>query len=155
LLNKRIVLFAHGSRDARWQMPFNQLTNEMKGRLDSDAVRLAYMEFIPPTILDVAGEAVRDGKRELLILPMFLAAGGHLAEDVPAQIDDVRRRFPQLQIELLPPIGEHPRVKKVFQEIVCDYAGASKKAENQIPAADELQTIERKNTEELVPGSEN
>ena len=82
MLNRRIVLFAHGSRDARWQMPFNELTNELKRRLGRDEVYLAYMEFSPPTLSDVAGEAVRDGKRELLILPMFLAAGGHLAEDM-------------------------------------------------------------------------
>ena len=132
LLSQRIVLFAHGSRDARWQMPFNELTNELKGRLGPDAVRLAYVEFIPPTLRDVAGEAVGDGKRKLSVLPLFLAAGGHLAEDIPTQVAESRRLFPQLHIELLPPIGEHPRVKKVFQEIVCEYAGASKQAENHI-----------------------
>jgi len=152
-LNRRIVLFAHGSRDARWQMPFNELTNELKGRLGPDAVRLAYMEFIPPTLSDVAQEAAKDDKLELLVLPVFLAAGGHLAEDIPAQIEDVRRRFPQLKIELLPPIGEHPRVKRVFQEIVCEYAGASKSAENQVPAADELKTITNESATKLVPGS--
>jgi len=124
LLNKRIVLIAHGSKDTRWQMPFNELTNDLKGRLGSEAVRLAYMEFIPPTLSDVAEEAVRDDKLELLVLPVFLAAGGHLAEDIPTQVEDVKRRFPQLQIELLPPIGEHPLVKAVFQEIVCEYAGS-------------------------------
>jgi sirohydrochlorin cobaltochelatase len=133
MTDKRLVLLAHGSKDTRWQLPFNELTTVLKERLGADAVCLAYVEFIPPTVSDVAGEAVRDGKRELLVLPMFLAAGAHLAEDVPAQVTEARSRFPQLQIELLPPIGEHARVRRLFQEIVCEYAGASKKAENQIP----------------------
>jgi hypothetical protein len=34
------VLFAHGSKDARWQMPFNELTNELKKHLSPDAVSL-------------------------------------------------------------------------------------------------------------------
>lgn len=124
MLERRLVLFAHGSRDTRWQLAFNELTNELKERLGPDTVRLAYMEFSPPTLTDVAGEAVRDGKQELLILPLFLAAGGHLAEDIPIQAAEARRHFPQLRIELLPPIGEHPRVKTLFQEIVCEYVCA-------------------------------
>jgi len=130
MLDTRFVLLAHGSKDTRWQMPFNELTNDLKGRLGSEAVRLAYMEFSLPTLSHVAREAVKDGKRGLCILPLFLAAGGHLAEDIPAQVDDVRRSFPQLQIELLPPIGEHPLVKGVFQEIVCEYARARGQAES-------------------------
>lgn len=124
MLERRLVLFAHGSRDTRWQLTFNELTNELKERLGNDTVRLAYMEFSPPTLSDVAGEAVRDGKQELSILPLFLAAGGHLAEDIPVQVAEARRHFPQLRIELLPPIGEHPRVKRLFQEIVCEYVRA-------------------------------
>jgi len=124
MADKRLVLLAHGSKDTRWQLPFNELTTGLKERLGVDVVRLAYMEFIAPTLSDVAKEAVRDGKRELLVVPLFLAAGAHLAEDIPAQVTEAKRRFPQLQIELLPPIGEHPRVKALFAEIVCAYASA-------------------------------
>ena len=63
MLERRLVLFAHGSRDTRWQLAFNELTNELKERLGHDTVRLDYMEFSPPTLTDVAGEAVRDGKQ--------------------------------------------------------------------------------------------
>jgi len=122
--DKRLVLLAHGSKDTRWQVPFNELTTGLNERLGVDSVRLAYMEFIAPTLSDVAEEAVMDGKRELLVVPLFLAAGAHLAEDIPAQATEARRRFPQLQIELLPPIGEHPRVRTLFAEIVCEYARA-------------------------------
>ena len=124
LPNTRLVVFAHGSRDIRWQLPFDELTIGLKDSLGADAVRLAYMEFISPTLSDVAEEAVNDGKSELQVLPFFLAAGAHLAEDIPVQVADVQMRFPQLQIKLLPPIGEHPRVKELFQEIACEYARA-------------------------------
>ena len=122
--NTRLVVFAHGSRDIRWQLPFDELTSAIKNRLGDDTVRLAYMEFISPTLSDVAEEAVRDAKSELMVLPFFLAAGAHLAEDIPVQVADALMRFPQLQIKLLPPIGEHPRVKELFQEIACEYARA-------------------------------
>jgi len=82
------------------------------------------MEFFAPALSDLAKEAVRDGKREPLVVPLFLVAGAHLAEDIPARVTEAKRRYPQLQIEPLPPIGGHPRVTALFAEIVCGYASA-------------------------------
>ena len=122
--DRRLVVLAHGSRDPRWQLPFSELISELQACLGADAVRIAYMEFISPTLEEVAQEAARDSKRELLVLPFFLAAGAHLATDIPAQVCEASRRFPRLQIRLAPPIGEHPLVRALFREISCQYARA-------------------------------
>jgi len=45
-----------------------------------------------------------------------------VAEDIPRQVAAVQMSFPQVKIELLQPIGEHPRVKEIFWEIACNYA---------------------------------
>jgi len=119
---RRLVVLAHGSRDPRWQLPFSELLSELQALLGTDGVRLAYMEFIPPTLGEVAQEAARDNKRERLVLPFFLAAGAHLAADIPAQVAQASSRFPRLRIRFAPPIGEHPRVKALFREIACEYA---------------------------------
>ena len=87
-----------------------------------DKVRLAYMEFAQPSLSDIAQEASRDGKLHLRLLPMFLSAGGHMAEDIPRQVAAVQMSFPQVKIELLQPIGEHPRVKEIFWELACNCA---------------------------------
>ena len=39
-----------------------------------------------PSLADVVREAARDGKLHLRVLPLFLAAGAHVAEDIPRQI---------------------------------------------------------------------
>ena len=120
--DSRLVIFAHGSPDIRWRLPFEELTTSLTERHGADKVRLAYMEFVCPSLADVVREAARDGKLHLRVLPLFLAAGAHVAEDIPQQIVDTQRSFPQVKIELLQPIGEHPRVKELFREIACDYA---------------------------------
>ena len=74
-----------------------------------------------PSLAEVVREAARDRKLHLRVLPLFLAAGAHIAEDIPQQIADAQRSQ-QLKIEFLQPIGEHPRVKELFREIGCDYA---------------------------------
>ena len=119
--DSRLVIFAHGSPDSRWRLPFEELTASLTERHGADKVRLAYMEFVRPSLADAVREAARDGKLHLRVLPLFLAAGAHVAEDIPRQIADAQRSFPQVKIELLQPIGEHPRVKELFREIACDY----------------------------------
>ena len=119
--HSRLVIFAHGSQDSRWRLPFEELTASLIERLGVDKVRLAYMEFVHPSLADVVLEAARDGKLHLRVLPLFLAAGAHVAEDIPRQIADTQGDFPEVKIELLKPIGEHPRVKQLFRDIACEY----------------------------------
>jgi sirohydrochlorin cobaltochelatase len=120
--DSRFVIFAHGSADSRWRLPFEELTASLSERHGADKVRLAYMEFAHPSLADIAREAARDGKSRLRVLPLFLAAGGHMSEDIPLQVAAVQMSFPQVKIELLQPIGEHPLVKELFREIAYNYA---------------------------------
>lgn len=121
--DSRFVIFAHGSADSRWRLPFEELTANLAERHGANKVRLAYMEFADPSLADIAQEALRDGIVELRVLPLFLSAGGHVAEDIPRQVAAVRSSLPEIKIELLQPVGEHPRVKELLREIAFDYAG--------------------------------
>ena len=51
------------------------LCRDMVGKT---VVRLAYMEFIEPTLMDVARECVGQQILRLRILPLFLSIGAHL-----------------------------------------------------------------------------
>jgi len=122
LQDSRLVIFAHGSQESRWRLPFKELAESLTKRHGADKVRLAYMEFLHLSQADIVREAARDGKLHLRASPLFSTAGAHVAEDIPRRIADAQGAFPQVKIELLKPIGEHPRVKELFREIACDYA---------------------------------
>jgi sirohydrochlorin cobaltochelatase len=118
----RLVLLAHGSRDPRWRAPFETFAASLTTDLGDHKVRLAYMEFVAPTLVDTAEEAVRDGIRALKVLPLFMAGGAHVDQDIPAQVAAVKARFPDLELTVLAPIGEHPRMVAVMQDIAKEYA---------------------------------
>ena len=113
----RLLLFAHGSRDPRWRAPFEDLERTLRREFGDDRVRLAYMEFVRPTLPDAAAEAVREGVTTLRVLPLFLSAGAHVALDIPAQAEEARRRHPNLTLEVLPPIGEDPRFVTLMKAV--------------------------------------
>jgi len=72
--DSRLVIFAHGSADRRWRLPFEELTASLADCHGVDKVRLAYMEFAQPSLSDIAQETSREGKLHLRLLPMFLSA---------------------------------------------------------------------------------
>jgi sirohydrochlorin cobaltochelatase len=112
------VLFAHGSIDPRWRAPFEKLLADLQASRGEDAVRLAYMEFARPSLEDVAAEAARDGVSRLRVLPLFMAAGAHVAADIPVQARLARMHG--LDVEVLPPVGEHPRFAALLRELARD-----------------------------------
>jgi sirohydrochlorin cobaltochelatase len=103
----RLILFAHGSKDPVWLETFNKLARDLGAQLGKDRIDLAFMEFAEPTLFDVLGDATADGAHDIKILPLFLSAGGHVSRDIPRLVDSAKVRFPELDIELLPPIGEY------------------------------------------------
>ena len=51
-----------------------------------------------------------DGIRSLRIVPVFLGAGGHLKNDLPELVAEIRDRHKDLEITVEPPVGEQPEV---------------------------------------------
>lgn len=111
-----LVLVAHGSRDPDWGLPLEELT-EAIGRTAPEQVRLAYSQFASPTIRDVAVEAARSGIRRFHVLPLFMTSGGHVERDIRPIVDAVRREHPEMEVELLPPVGELPAFRTFLERL--------------------------------------
>lgn len=123
-----LILIAHGSKDPRWRAPFETFLRDLESDLGPGRVRLAYMEFASPTLFDVVDLCVAEGHRNLNLLPLFMAAGAHLATDVPEQVAQLSVRYPQLRISVLPPIGEDPRILWLMRQVAKETALAAELA---------------------------
>lgn len=77
------------------------------------------MELSTPDLFDACRSAAKEGYEAIRVLPLFLAIGRHLKKDVPAMIETLQAEL-DIPIKLLPPIGEHPALRKAIHEIVCD-----------------------------------
>lgn len=101
-----LLLFAHGARDPEWAEPFRAIATRVAATRPDLSVKLAFLEFQAPALADAITELVADGHRSIRIAPLFMAQGGHLKHDVPKLLADIRARYPALQLELLPAIGD-------------------------------------------------
>lgn len=63
-----------------------------------------------PSLPECAAALYADGVRGLRVVPVFFGAGGHLKEDLPKLVGEIRARHAGLAIRVEPPIGEQPAV---------------------------------------------
>jgi sirohydrochlorin cobaltochelatase len=118
-----IILIAHGARDARWMEPFYKMRSDIQTRLGKTPVALAFMEFTTPTLADAADELDRAGAKKVLVTPIFLSGGGHVAHDIPKLIEPERARHPHMQFSASGAIGEEPEVRRGMEDAVVRLLG--------------------------------
>jgi sirohydrochlorin cobaltochelatase len=110
-----IILFGHGSRDARWREPMDAVATRVAA--SGLAVRCAFLELQEPNLVDAAKDLAAAGATHLTVVPMFLGMGRHAREDLPRLVDEIRRIRPALKIELRAPIGEDARMLDLIAAI--------------------------------------
>jgi sirohydrochlorin cobaltochelatase len=105
-----IIMIAHGARDARWMEPFFRVRDDLAKRLSPVAVALAFLDFAPPKFAEGVAELYKGGARRILVVPVFLSGGGHVAKDVPELVDAERARYPDATFAVSGAIGEEREV---------------------------------------------
>ncbi len=55
------------------------------------------------------------GARRLRVVPLFLLAGVHVMDDIPAEVEQARQGLPDLTVELCPHLGSHPGIEGLLR----------------------------------------
>jgi sirohydrochlorin cobaltochelatase len=116
---RAIILFAHGARDARWSQTLSDLKCRVQSRAPDTLVETAYLEFQPPTLGTALTKAIKGGRRDIDVVPVFWGHGGHVANDLPLLLAEFRRTYPEIELRLLPVLSELPGLLDFVADIVA------------------------------------
>lgn len=122
-MTKALVLFAHGARDPEWANPMRAVQALVAAELSAVDVRLAFLEFMTPSLSEAVQQAVAGGAARVIVLPMFIARGGHLRRELPEMIEHLRNLYPAIEFSLAPVIGEQARVIQAMADSACEITG--------------------------------
>ena len=109
-MKRGLLLFAHGARDPRWAEPFEAVAARARQHEPTWIVRLAFLEFMSPTLIDAGHAMAAAGCERVDVLPLFLGAGGHVRKDLPLLLDALRAAHPLVRWQLQRAVGEQPGV---------------------------------------------
>ena len=102
---RALIILAHGSRDARWRRPFEQLRHRL-----GPGAYLAYLQFSAPDLAAALGQARQEGATEAVVVPAFMSGGGHLLRDVPDEVARAAATVPGLEVTCTGALAEEPEV---------------------------------------------
>jgi len=113
-----IILFAHGARDPEWAEPFRRIAARLRKARPKLPVQLAFLELMQPALAEAVAGMAAEGITRITLVPLFLAQGGHLKQDLPRLLGDIRRIHPGITIEVTEAIGD----SEILTAAIADWA---------------------------------
>lgn len=115
-MSTAVVVIAHGSREASANADAVWAAQALQRTAGYSAVEAAFLELAEPDIDAAAEKCVRQGARQIVLLPYFLSEGVHVRRDLAAAQGRLRERYPQAAIVLAEPLGRHDLLIDVLAE---------------------------------------
>ncbi len=116
--SQAIILFAHGARDPDWAAPFNIIKQQLQAARPQLQIELAFQDFMSPTLEQAAAHAAARGVKRAVLVPLFMAQGGHLKQDLPRMVGKIREQHPQLELQVMSAIGDAPEILQAISDWV-------------------------------------
>lgn len=103
------ILLAHGSRREEGNQPVVALAAHL-------GARPAYWA-VPPSLETQIATLVKQGSRQITVLPYFLFEGG-ITDAIAQEVERIAQQFPYVRIHLGNPIGTTPALAKLVMELM-------------------------------------
>jgi sirohydrochlorin cobaltochelatase len=116
--SEAIILFAHGARDPDWAAPFRIIQQQLQAARPETQVALAFQDFMTPTLEAAVAQSAARGARRIVLVPLFMAQGGHLKQDLPLLVGKIRQQHPQIELQVMPAIGDAPEILQAITDWV-------------------------------------
>lgn len=114
-----ILFFCHGSRDAQWRVPFEQIHTEFRGMHASKLSELAFLEFMTPDFAAGVKSLVDRDATSIRVIPLFLAQGAHTRRDLGDLLEKAQLDHPSIRFTVAPAIGEVDSIRAAIASWVA------------------------------------
>jgi sirohydrochlorin cobaltochelatase len=120
---KGILLFGHGARNPGWAAPFHRIREVMTQREPQTPVEMGFLELMRPSFDEAIDVLLGKGVTQVVVVPIFMAAGSHINKDLPQMAANAMDRHAGLNIELAAPVGEVAAVLAAMADYALNTAG--------------------------------
>jgi precorrin-8X/cobalt-precorrin-8 methylmutase len=137
-MKESILLLGHGSpkKEANnLERVAAMLHNMLHAGCTEHCVKVAYLQFAEPGIMDTIKDSVEKGAKKIILHPFFLSSGMHVTKDIPEMIEEARKLYPGVTFIYTEPLGIHEKLAHIVMERISA-------AEDLAPAAIEKRSFD-------------
>jgi sirohydrochlorin cobaltochelatase len=109
------ILLSHGSKVKESNDASKNVLKELKKSLKN--VELAFLELAEPDFQSAVKSLKESGVSHIKVLPLFLAPGKHVREDVPHLCEMFSKEY-EIEISVLEHIGANDGYVKLIKDIL-------------------------------------
>ncbi|MBI5664494.1 MAG: precorrin-8X methylmutase, partial [Nitrospirae bacterium] len=123
---EKIIIAGHGS-PKKEANNIEQVAGLLHGKIhpgcSEDCIRVAYLQFAEPDIMQAITDCVKDGAKKIIIHPYFLSSGMHVTTDIPGIIEEARGKYNGVEFVYTEPLGIHSKLAEVVLERIIASTG--------------------------------
>jgi len=124
-----VLLMAHGSRRAAANNDLQTLAELLLQQGLYPVVEVSYLELTEPSIPNGGANCVAKGATRVLMLPYFLSAGVHVANDLREFQQQLTSAHPEVEFVLCPHLGLHPLMVELVLARLAEGAKSASQGE--------------------------
>lgn len=125
-----ILILAHGSRQSETENTLQKIIEmvkeELKSGLNTNLIEYAFLQFSANNLETGLKKLVDRGVTEIKVIPYFLFAGIHILEDIPAEIDEFLKEYPNVKISFGQTLVADKRLAQIVVDRIKEMSGDAK-----------------------------
>jgi sirohydrochlorin ferrochelatase len=111
-----ILMMAHGSRITEANDAAREVATMVREMTAFEIVEVSFRELHNPNIQSGIDACVAKGAERILLMPYFLFMGAHVQHDLPEEIAEAKKRYPNLIMEMGGHLGTHRKLAEIEVE---------------------------------------
>lgn len=117
-MKKGLLILVHGSKSKEADVMTQELVKKLQEKERTAFLEIGYgaLQISSPTAEEGIRDLIEKGMEEIIVVPMFLFEGVHIKSDVPALMESIKDKYPQVKIKLGKHIGADNRLVDIIHE---------------------------------------
>lgn len=107
---KAVLLLGHGSKAKEANETLKEVAKAVEAAGGYGFVLPAFLQLAEPDIQQGVDTMVSKGFKDIIVMPYFLYSGLHVQQDIPAEIEEAKRRHPEIRTTMTRNLGFHNKL---------------------------------------------
>jgi precorrin-8X/cobalt-precorrin-8 methylmutase len=116
VLKTGVLLLGHGSRLQPANKPLKDVAKSIEQTGLYESVEAAFLQLTKPDFKETVDLLASKGVEKIIVMPYFLYTGVHVRDDLPREIGESNKKYPDIEFVMAPNLGFHPSLVDITME---------------------------------------
>jgi len=112
-LKTGVIVLAHGSKVKSGNEGLFKVVEMLRAMGKWDMVAACFLQLAKPGLSEGVKNIVEKGAENIVVMPLLLFSGNHVLKDIPDEIENEKRKYPEIQFFYARNLGADERIAQI------------------------------------------